>query len=99
LGSRDLSPSRSPALQLGPQGSLWGRRRRRWRPLIDQNCWENSTWYYVNVERGNAPDILSGRNIDVSFTNNSNVSIEVMVFIFYSHEVSSNAGLVNGQIN
>ncbi len=51
------------------------------------------------MERGNAPDILSGRNIDVSFTNNSNVSIEVMVFIFYSHEVSSNAGLVNGQIN
>jgi hypothetical protein len=23
LGSRGLSPSRSPALQLGPQGSLW----------------------------------------------------------------------------
>ena len=41
-------------------------------------------WYYVNVERGNAADKLNGRNINVSFTNNSNVPIEVMEFIFYS---------------
>jgi hypothetical protein len=34
-------------------------------------------WYYVNVERGNAADKLNGRNINVSFTNNSNVPIEV----------------------
>jgi hypothetical protein len=50
--------------------------------LINQNYWENSKWYYVNVERGNAADKLNGRNINVSFTNNSNVPIEVMVFIF-----------------
>jgi hypothetical protein len=49
--------------------------------LINQNYWENSKWYYVNVERGNAADKLNGRNINVSFTNNSNVPIEVMVFI------------------
>jgi hypothetical protein len=29
-----------------------------------------------------------GRNINVSFTNNSNVSIESMVFIFYSDEIA-----------
>jgi hypothetical protein len=46
--------------------------------LINQNYWENSKWYYVNVERGNAADKLNGRDI-VSFTNNSNVPIEVMV--------------------
>jgi hypothetical protein len=49
---------------------------------------ENSKWYYVNVERGNAADKLNGRNINVSFTNNSNVPIEVMVFIFYSDEIA-----------
>jgi hypothetical protein len=40
------------------------------------------------VERGNAADKLNGRNINVSFTNNSNVPIEVMVFMFYSDEIA-----------
>jgi hypothetical protein len=40
------------------------------------------------VERGNAADKLNGRNINVSFTNNSNVPIEVMIFIFYSDEIA-----------
>jgi hypothetical protein len=56
--------------------------------LINQNYWKNSKWYYVNVERGNTADKLNGRNINVSFTNNSNVPIEVMEFIFYSHEIT-----------
>jgi hypothetical protein len=42
----------------------------------------------VNVERGNAADKLNGRNINVSFTNNSNVPIEVMGFTFYSDEIA-----------
>ena len=69
--------------------------------LINQNYWENSKWYYVNVERGNAADKLNGRNINVSFTNNSNVPIEVMVFIFYSDEVTINVtnGLVTRHKN
>jgi hypothetical protein len=50
--------------------------------LINQNYWENSKWYYVNVERGNTADKLNGRNINVSFTNDSNVSIEVMYVYF-----------------
>jgi hypothetical protein len=56
--------------------------------LINQNYWENSKWYYVNVERGNAADKLNGRNINVSFTNNSNVPVEAMIFIFYSDEIA-----------
>jgi hypothetical protein len=40
------------------------------------------------VERGKAADKLNGRNINVSFTKNSNVPIKVMVFIFYSDEFS-----------
>ena len=42
----------------------------------------------MNVERWNAADKLNGRNISVSFTNNFDVPIEVMVFIFYSDEIS-----------
>ena len=53
-----------------------------------KNYWKNSKWYYVNVERGNAADKLNGRNINVSFTDNSNVPIEVMFFIFYSDEIA-----------
>jgi hypothetical protein len=60
--------------------------------LINQNYWGNSKWYYVKVERGKAADKLNGRNINVSFTSvttsNSNVPIEVMVFILYSDEIS-----------
>ena len=57
--------------------------------LINQNYWENSKWYFVNVERENAADKLNGRNINVSFTNNSNVPIEVKVFMFvYSDEIT-----------
>jgi len=36
--------------------------------LINQNYWESSKWYYVNVERGKAADELNGRNINVSLT-------------------------------
>ena len=45
---------------------------------------------------GNAADKLNGRNINVSFTNNSNVPVEIMVFIFYSDEITINVktGLV-----
>ncbi len=44
--------------------------------------------YWVTVERGSVGDKLSGRNINVSFTNNSNVPVEIMVFIFYSDEIA-----------
>ena len=54
----------------------------------NQNYWKNSKWYYVNVERGNAADNSNGRKFNVSFTNTSNVPIEVMLFIFYSDEIS-----------
>ena len=62
--------------------------------LINQNYWENSKWY-------NAADKLNGRNINVSFTNNSKVPIELMIFIFYSDEISINVatGLVNRHKN
>jgi len=54
--------------------------------LISQGYWEWSRWYYVNVERSQLADKLQPRNINISFNNNSNLAIDIMVFIFYSDE-------------
>jgi hypothetical protein len=56
--------------------------------LISQGYWEQSKWYFVNVERGNIADKLQPRNINVSFTNNSNVAIDVIFFTFYSNQIT-----------
>ena len=65
--------------------------------LFSQGYWENSKWYFVNVERGNIADKLQPRNIDVSFTNNSNVPIDVIIFTFYSDQLTIDVetGIVN----
>jgi len=44
-------------------------------------------WYFVNVERGNIADKLQPRNIKVSFTNISNVAIDLLIFTFYSDQL------------
>ena len=64
--------------------------------LISQGYWEASKWYFVNVERGNIADKLQPRNINVSFTNNSNVAIDVIIFTFYSDQLTIDveAGIV-----
>ena len=54
--------------------------------LFNQKYWESSRFYFVNVERSPAADKLQPRNVNVSFNNNSNVPIDIMVFIFYSDE-------------
>ena len=52
--------------------------------LFNQSWWETFRYYYVNVERSAIADKSVPRNINISFNNNSNVAIDVMVFIFYS---------------
>ncbi len=56
--------------------------------LISQGYWEMLKWYFVNVERGNIADKLQPRNINVSFSNNSNVPIDVIIFKFYSDQLT-----------
>jgi hypothetical protein len=56
--------------------------------LISQGYWEQSKWYFVNVERGNIADKLQPRNINVSFNNNSNVPIDVIIFTFYNDQLT-----------
>jgi hypothetical protein len=47
-----------------------------------------SMTYENNVERGNIADKLQPRNINVSFNNNSNVPIDVIIFTFYSDQLT-----------
>ncbi len=50
----------------------------------------NITASIVNIERSAIADKLQPRNINVSFTNNSQVAIDLLVFIFYSDELNIN---------
>ena len=54
--------------------------------LISQNFWETFRYYYVNIERSALTDKNVARNINISFTNNSLVAIDVLTFIIYSNE-------------
>ena len=38
--------------------------------------------------RGNIADKLQPRNINVSFNNNSNVAVDVIIFTFYSDQLT-----------
>ena len=52
--------------------------------LINQNYWENAyRAYYCDATRGNISDLLAPRNVNISFTNNSNLNIDVLVFTEY----------------
>ena len=54
--------------------------------LISQSFWETFRYYYVNIERSAMTDKHVARNINISFTNNSLVPIDVLIFIIYSSE-------------
>ena len=65
--------------------------------LINQQYWEMSKWYFVNVERGNIADKLQPRNINVSLNNNSNIAVDVIIITFYSDQlvIDVETGVVN----
>jgi hypothetical protein len=56
--------------------------------LFSQQWWEWSKYYYVNCERSQSGDKLAPRNINVSFTNNSNVAMDVLIFVQYADEIT-----------
>jgi hypothetical protein len=58
--------------------------------FFGQNWWEFNRFYYVNIEGGAIADKLQPRNINLSFTKNSLVAIDMLVFIFYSDELNIN---------
>ena len=53
--------------------------------LFDQSWWNANRFYFVNVERSNVSDKLETRNLNISFTNNNNVPIDILVFTFKSN--------------
>lgn len=52
--------------------------------LVSQAWWENNRFYYVNLSRSDKSDKLTARNINVSFTVNSSVNIDFLVFTEYA---------------
>ena len=65
--------------------------------LYDASFWNYSRFYWVNVERSNITDKLQPRNINISFTNNNNVPIDILVFTFKSNQltIDTQLGLVS----
>jgi len=66
--------------------------------LINENYFNNAyKAYYVDLSRANEADLLTPRNINVSFTNNSLQTIDVLVFTEYFREmvVDVETGLIN----
>lgn len=56
--------------------------------LFDAGFWNYNRYYWVNIERSNITDKLQARNLNISFTNNNNVPIDVLVFTFKSNELT-----------
>jgi hypothetical protein len=56
--------------------------------LYDSSFWNYNRFYFVNIERSNITDKLQPRNINISFTNNNNVPIDILVFTFKSNELT-----------
>jgi hypothetical protein len=56
--------------------------------LFDAGYWNYNRFYWVNVERSNITDKLQPRNINISFTNNNNVPIDILVFTFRSNQLT-----------
>ena len=52
--------------------------------LVSQAWWENNRFYYVNLSRSDKSDKLTARNINVSFTVNSSVNIDFLIFTEYA---------------
>ena len=68
---------------------------------MNQPYWEWSRYYYINVEISNEADKLPSHNINISFNNSSNVPIDVMVFVFYTSEltIDSDTGIIEIKVN
>ena len=56
--------------------------------IFDQAWWNFNRCYFVNVERSNLTDKLQPRNLNISFTNNNTVPIDVLVFTYKSNQLT-----------
>ena len=58
--------------------------------IISQPWWEQNRVYFVNLARDSPADRATPRNVLVSFTNNTNITIDVMVFVVYADRIVVN---------
>jgi hypothetical protein len=56
--------------------------------LFDAGFWNYNHYYWVNVDRSNITDKLQAQNLNISFTNNSNVPIDCLIFTFKSNQLT-----------
>jgi hypothetical protein len=56
--------------------------------LFDAAWWISNRFYFINVERSNITDKLQARNLKISFTNNNNVPIDVLIFTLKSNQLT-----------
>jgi len=64
--------------------------------LINQKWYENNKVYYCDLSRGSRADKETSRNLNISFTNNSNVAIDILVFTIYNDQIVLNVS--NGSV-
>ena len=55
--------------------------------LISQSWWEANRVYWVDLGRSRNSDKATLRNLQISFTNNSLVIVDLMVFTIYLDEI------------
>ena len=55
--------------------------------LINQSWWESNRVYWVDLARGRDADKASMRNLSISFNNNSQAAITLMVFTVYLDKI------------
>jgi hypothetical protein len=58
--------------------------------LITQQWWEMNRVYFVDLTRGRSADKEMPRNLNISFNNNTNIPIDIMVFTTYLDKVVIN---------
>ena len=58
--------------------------------IISQAWWEQNRVYFVNLSRGSPADRATPRNILVSFTNNTNITIDCMIYVIYADRIVVN---------
>ena len=56
--------------------------------VFDAAFWNSNRYYFINVERSTITGKLQPRNLNISFTNNNNVPIDVLIFTFKSNSLT-----------
>ena len=64
--------------------------------LINQKWYESNKVYYCDLSRGTRADKETARNLNISFTNNSNVAIDILVFTIFNDQIVLNVS--NGAV-